>query len=115
MSAINARPTRLRHCMSRLRQLGHVRNMSLHRMVMVQGGRWRTLASRSLWTLKPALLRVLHNHIRLRRVERMTQERCEIVDKQRIQQIRDMLPVGKLQGTLIWDPSGVSEGSTNSE
>lgn len=90
-----------------MRRLCHMRgNMGLDCMVMMQGRRLWALRSPGSWRpFQPPLLGLLNHHVRLGGIGRVIQEFSDIVHKQRIQQIGDFLLVGKLQGTLKWDPN----------
>jgi len=61
-------------------------------------------SSGRLAALQSSLLGIMHHHIRPTLVGRMIQQPTDVMYKQRIQQVGDLLLVGEIERTFEWDP-----------
>ena len=96
MRPIKRRSSRLRtHTVRRLSQMR--RHWCLQRMMVMQCRRLRTGGSRDLWTFQAPLLRLLDDHVGAGLVGGMVQKTTDIVYKQGVQQVSDLLFVGEFQ------------------
>lgn len=52
--------------------------------------------------------RLLHDHVRSGLVSRVVEKATNVVHKERVEEISDLLLVGEFHGALEWDPVLVS-------
>lgn len=78
-------------------------------MVVVESRSLRSLGgSSALAALKSTLLRVVNDHVGPVGILWVVQKTTNVVNKQWVEQVSDLLLIGKIKGSLVWDPELIS-------